>query len=45
MDELKSKIDELVEINKKFAEEINKATEEFTNSINRIIETLNYGES
>ena len=44
MDELKTKIDELVEINKKFTEEINKATEEFTNSINRIIETLNYGD-
>lgn len=44
MDELKSKIDELVEINKKFTEEINKATEEFTDSINRIIETLNYGD-
>lgn len=44
MDELKTKIDELVEINKKFIEEINKATEDFNNRINQIIETLNYGD-
>lgn len=42
MDELKTKIDELVEINRKFIEEINKATEEFNNRINQIIE--NHGD-